>query len=151
MAQTGLSGAPGCELISGNQFMEDDYSSDHGNTAPTSTLNGTSEGLLTKTAYPNIYKICAWIKAREMLRVHNAFCTRHTERYDVQLGRQPRLEFIQSCSGCYPLSREISIAVQYQRMTDRLGVEDSTVVAQLRNIALAAGDRSETHAIIGVQ
>lgn len=48
MAQTGLSSAPGCELISGNQFMEDNYSSDHGNTAPTSTLNGTSEGLLTK-------------------------------------------------------------------------------------------------------
>ncbi len=77
-----------------------------------------------------------------MLRVHNAFCTRHTERHDVQLGRQPRLEFAQS--------REISIAVQCQRMTDRLGVEDSTV-AQLRKIALTAEDRSETHAIIGVQ
>jgi hypothetical protein len=36
-------------------------------------------------------------------------------------------------------------------MTDRLGVEDSTVVAQLLYIALAAEDRSETHAIIGVQ
>ncbi|CAK9279151.1 unnamed protein product [Sphagnum jensenii] len=35
--------------------------------------------------------------------------------------------------------------------TDRNGVEDSRVVAQLRNIAFAAEDRSEMHAIIGVQ
>ncbi len=48
MAQTSRSSAPGCELISGNQFMEDNYSSDHDNTSPTSTLNGTSEGLLRK-------------------------------------------------------------------------------------------------------
>jgi hypothetical protein len=109
-------------------------------------------GAAHKIAYPNIFKFCAWIKAREMFRVHNAFCTRHIERHDVQLGRQPRLEFVQSCSGCYPVSREISIAVQCQRMTDRLGVEDSTVVARFRNIALASGrDPSETHTIIGVQ
>ncbi|CAK9238489.1 unnamed protein product [Sphagnum troendelagicum] len=35
--------------------------------------------------------------------------------------------------------------------TDGNGVEDSRVVAQLRNIAFAAKDRSEMHAIIGVQ
>ncbi|CAK9238502.1 unnamed protein product [Sphagnum troendelagicum] len=35
--------------------------------------------------------------------------------------------------------------------TDGNGVEDSRVVAQLRNIAFAAEDRSEMHAIIGVQ
>ncbi len=35
--------------------------------------------------------------------------------------------------------------------TDRNGVEDSRLLAQLRNIALAAEDRSEMHAIIGVQ
>jgi hypothetical protein len=35
--------------------------------------------------------------------------------------------------------------------TDGNGVEDSRVIAQLRNIAFAAKDRSEMHAIIGVQ
>jgi len=35
--------------------------------------------------------------------------------------------------------------------TDENGVEDSRLVAQLRNIALAAEDRKEMHAIIGVQ
>jgi hypothetical protein len=35
--------------------------------------------------------------------------------------------------------------------TDGNGVEDPRVVAQLRNIAFAAKDRSEMHAIIGVQ
>ncbi len=35
--------------------------------------------------------------------------------------------------------------------TDGNGVEESRVVAQLRNIAFAAKDRSEMHAIIGVQ
>ncbi|CAK9279124.1 unnamed protein product [Sphagnum jensenii] len=35
--------------------------------------------------------------------------------------------------------------------TDGNGVEDSRVVAQLRNIAFAAKDRSEMHAIIGLQ
>ncbi|CAM6009977.1 unnamed protein product [Sphagnum balticum] len=155
----------GSQFISGNQFaVGDAYSSSHCVT-PTTTHNGSSQGFIQvpigisrKSGHGSKRSRCNY----RLLRPSCALATpRHTTLDSVDRDwtsfnaagpgspttpSQPNTKGWTDRNGV-----EDFMLRNTKGWTDRNGEEDSMLVAQLRNIALAAEDRSEMHAIIGVQ
>ncbi len=138
----------GSQFISGNQFaVGDAYNSSHCIT-PTPTHNGSSQGFIQvpirisrKSGHGSKRSRCNY----RLLRTSCALATpRHTTLHSVDRDWT-------SFNPAGPASPTSPSQRNSKGWTDRNGVEDFMVVAQLRNIALAAEDRSQMHAIIGVQ
>ncbi|KAH9558228.1 hypothetical protein CY35_07G127000 [Sphagnum magellanicum] len=134
--------------FSRNQFaVGDAYSSSHCVT-PTTAHNGSSQGFIQapirisrKSGHGSKRNRCNY----RLLRPSCALATpRHTTLDSVDRDWT-------SFNPAGPGSPTSPSQRNTKGWTDRNGVEDSMLVAQLRNIALAAEDRSEMHAIIGVQ
>ncbi|CAN5974405.1 unnamed protein product [Sphagnum jensenii] len=136
------------QFISRNQFAVGDASSSSHCLTPTATHNGSSQGLIqlpirisTKAGHGSKRSRCNY----RLLRTSCALATpRHTTFDSVDRDWT-------SFNPTGPGSPTSPSQRNTKGWTDRNGVEDFLLVAQLRNIALAAEDRSEMHAIIGVQ
>ncbi len=138
----------GSQFFSGNHFaVGDAYSSRHCVT-PTTAHNGSSQGFIQlpirisrKSAHGSKRNRCNY----RLLRPSCALATpRHTTFDSVDRDWT-------SFNPTTPSSPTSPSQRNTKGWTDTNGVEDFMLVAQLRNIALAAEDRSEMHAIIGVQ
>ncbi len=138
----------GSQFISGNQFaVGDAYSASHYVT-PTSTHNGSSPGLIQvpirisrKSGHGPKRSRCNY----RSLRPSCALATPRHTKFDSVHQDWTSFNLAGPGSPISPSQRNT------KGWTDRNGVEDPRLLAQLRNIALAAQDRSKMHAIIGVQ
>jgi len=139
---------PGSQFISRNQFPVGDATSSSHCITPTSTHNGTSHGLVP---------VPIRISRKSGHGPKRSRCNCRSLKPSCALAKPGQTKFDsldQDWTSFNPAGPGSPISPSQRNTkgwTDRNGVEDSRLLAQLRNIALAAQDRSEMHAIIGVQ
>ncbi len=149
-ACTALPSATGCEFISGNQFAVGHYSSSHGITSTTTTtLRGSSQGLNIQVPISMSRKSVHGSKRSRCYQlVSPSFAIATPGETKVNSVDQ---DYWNSCNPAAPDSPSSPSQQNTKGWTDGNELEDSRLVAQFRSIALAAEDRSQMHAIIGVQ
>ncbi len=146
-----LPSATGCEFISGNQFAVGHYSSSHGitPTTTTTTLRGSSQGLNIQVPISMSRKSVHGSKRSRCYQLVSpsfAIATPGETKFN-----SVDQDYWNSCNPAAPDSPSSPSQQNTKGWTDGNELEESRLVAQFRSIALAAEDRSQMHAIIGVQ